>query len=113
MAYPESASLSPIELLERAEAFWTYHNASPTKPRFFLLCHAIRLALRAYIASRRSLPEEELKKTFGRDLAKLLDEAGRLGLTIIPSTESEIERSTVARIEYFARYPKRNCKPLL
>src|SRR6266436_3264531 len=51
MAYPQSISLSPFELLERAEAFWTYHKASPTKPRYFLLCHAIRLVLRAYIAT--------------------------------------------------------------
>lgn len=106
MAYPQSISLSPFELLERAEAFWTYHKASPTKPRYFLLCHAIRLVLRAYIASRRSLTEDELKKSFGHDLTKLLDEASRLGLTVSPSTESEIEKLTEAHVKYFARYPK-------
>jgi HEPN domain-containing protein len=106
MTYPRSISLSPFELLERAEAFWTYHKASPTKPRYFLLCHAIRLVLRAYIASRRSLTEYELTKSFGHDLTKLLDEASRLGLTVSPSTESEIEKLTEAHVKYFARYPK-------
>ena len=116
MAYTQSISLcSPFELLERAEAFWTYHKASssPTKPRYFLLCHAIRLVLRAYIASRRPFTQDELKKTFGHDLTKLLDEASRLGLTISPSAESEIDKLTDAHVKYFARYPKETANRVL
>jgi hypothetical protein len=106
MSYPQSISLSPFELLERAEAFWTYQKASPSKPRYFLLCHSIRLVLRAYIASRRSLAEDELRKNFGHDLLKLLDEARRLGLSVSPSAESEIEKLTEAYVKYFTCYPK-------
>jgi hypothetical protein len=106
MAYPQSIFLTPFELLERAEAFWTYRKASPTKPRYFLLCHAVELVLKAYIASRRPITEDEARKTFGHDLTKLLDEAIRLGLTISPSAQSDIERLTEAHTEYLARYPK-------
>jgi hypothetical protein len=113
MSSTQSISLSPSELFERAEAFWTYHKASPTKPRYFLLCHAIRLVLRAYIASRRPFTQDELKKTFGHDLTKLLNEASRLGLTISPSTESEIEKLTEAHVKYFARYPKETANRVL
>ena len=106
MSYAQSLSLSPFELLERAEAFWTYQKASPTKPRYFLLCHSIRLILRAYIASRRSLAENELRRTFGHDLLKLLGEASRLGLAISQSAENEIEKLTEAYVKYFTCYPK-------
>ena len=106
MSYPQSISLSPFELLERAEAFWTYQKASPTKPRYFLLCHLIRLVLRAYIASRRFLAEDELRGTFGYDLLKLLGEASRLGLSVSPSAESEIEKLTEAQVKYFTCYHK-------
>jgi hypothetical protein len=106
MSYPQSISLSPFELLERAEAFWTYKKASPTKPQYFLLCHSIRLVLRAYIASRRSLAEDELRRTFGHDLLKLLGEASRLGLAVSPSAESEIQKLTEAHVKYFTCYPK-------
>ena len=106
MSYPQSISLSPFELFERAEAFWAYQKASPSKPRYFLLCHSIRLVLRAYIASRRSLAENELRRTFGHDLLKLLGEASRLGLAVSPSVESEIEKLTEAYVKYFTCYPK-------
>src|SRR5436190_723279 len=104
MAQPQSVFLSPLELLERAEAFWTYRKASSTKPRYFLLCYAIEVVLKAYIASRRSITEEKLKKTFGHDLTKLLDEAIRLGLTVSPSTQNDINKMTEAHTEYLACY---------
>jgi hypothetical protein len=106
MAYSQSASLASCELLERAEAFWTYHKASPAKPRYYLLCHAIKLVLKAYIASRRSLTRSELEATFSHDLTKLLEEAIDLGLVLSPSTESEIERLTQEGVKYFVCYPK-------
>jgi hypothetical protein len=106
MSYAQSLSLSPFELLERAEAFWTYQKASPTKPRYFLLCHSIRLILRAYIASRRSLAENELRATFGHDLLRLLDEASRLGLSVTQSAESEIEKLTEAHAKHCTCYHK-------
>jgi hypothetical protein len=108
-----STFLSPLELFERAEAFWRYRKASPTKPRYFLLCHAIELVLRAYITLRRPITEDELKRSFGHDLTKLLDEAIRLGLTISPSAQSDIEKFTDAHTEYLARYPKETANRVL
>jgi hypothetical protein len=105
MASPQSIFLSPSELLQRAETFWTYHKASPNKPRYFLLCHAIELVLKAFITTRRPLTQDELNGTFGHDLTKLLDEAVRLGLTISPSAQSDIEKLTEAHMEYLVSHP--------
>src|SRR5271165_6560235 len=114
MAYTQSISLcSPFELLERAETFWTYQKASPTKPRYFLLCHAIRLVLKAYIASRRPAARDRCNETFGNDLTALLDEAISLGLKISASTESEIEKLSTAHVKYFARYPNETANRVL
>ena len=97
--------VSPFELLERAEELRTYQKASKARPRFFLLCHAIELVLKAYIASRRPITDDELKKRFGHDLTKLLDEAIRLGLNVSSSAESEIEKLTEAHVAYLVEYP--------
>ena len=94
--------VSPSELLDRAEVFRDYQRASKSRPRYFLLCHSIELILKAYIASRRPITEDELKKLFGYDLLKLLDEAMRLGLNVSPSIESDIEKFIGAHREYLA-----------
>jgi len=98
MAYTQSISLcSPFELLERAETFWTYQKASPTKPRYFLLCHAIRLVLKAYIASRRPAAQDRFNETFGNDLTELLGRSHQLR-----SEDKPIDGKRDREIEYGA-----------
>ena len=107
MAQSQSVSLSPLELLERAEAFRTYQKTpKAAKPRYFLLCHSIELALKAYISSHRPSSEEELIAKFGHDLTKLLDEAIKLGLKVSASTESEVHKLTEAHKAYLAGHSK-------
>jgi hypothetical protein len=92
--------VSPSELLGRAEELRSYQKASKVAPRYFLLCHTIELILKAYIASRRRITADELKTFFGYDLIKLLEEAIRLGLSVSPSMENDIEKLIEARSEY-------------
>ena len=113
MAYPQD--ILPFELLDRAKEFpWTYHNAPPTKPpywpRYFLLCHAVELVLKSYIALRRDLTQAELRDTLRHDLEKLLKEAIRFGLPI-KSSVREIEKLNEAHTKYWARYPKEDAEP--
>jgi hypothetical protein len=114
MAYPQD--ILPFELLDRAQEFlWTYHKAPPTKPpywpRYFLLCHAVELVLKAYIALRRGLTQAELRDNFRHDLEKLLNEAIRLGLTI-KSSAREIKQLNEAHTKYWPRYPKEDAEPV-
>jgi hypothetical protein len=111
----QSKDILPYELLDRAQEFlWTYHNAPPTKPpywpRYFLLCHAVELVLKAYIALRRDLTQAELRDTFRHDLEKLLKEATRLGLTI-KSSVREVEKLNEAHKKYWARYANEDAEP--
>jgi hypothetical protein len=114
MAYPQD--ILPFELLDRAQEFlWTYHKTPPTKPpywpRYFLLCHAVELVLKAYIALRRGLTQSELRDNSQHDLEKLLNEAIRLGLTI-KSSAREIKQLNEAHTKYWPRYPKEDAEPV-
>jgi hypothetical protein len=94
--------ISPSELLGRAEELRAHQKPSNIRRRYILLRHTIELILKAYIASHRRRTADELKKLFGHDLTKLLDEAIRLGLSISPSAENGIESLTEGHKEYLA-----------
>jgi hypothetical protein len=84
-----------FELLARADDCLTmYYSAPPTegldRPRYSLLCKAVELALKAYIALHRGFTQEEQLE--GMNLENLLAEAITLGLPINPLTRSEIEK---------------------
>jgi hypothetical protein len=106
MAYPQAILCS--ELLERAEEFlWTYHQAPPKPPwpRYFLLCGAVELVLKAYLALHRGLTQAELQN-FRHDLIRLLCEAIKSGLKISPLAQSEIARLDEPHKKHWPRYPK-------
>ena len=71
-----------------------YYSAPPTegldRPRYSLLCKAVELALKAYIALHGGFTQEEQLE--GMNLENLLAEAITLGLPINPLTRSEIEK---------------------
>lgn len=86
-----------FELLGRADDCLTmYYSAPPTegldRPRYSLLCKAVELALKAYIALHRGFTQEEQLEGIANDLENLLAEATNLGLPINPLTRSEIEK---------------------
>jgi HEPN domain-containing protein len=112
--YPEI--LIAGDFLERAEEFLRACRALPKRtppdwPRYFMACHAVELALKAFLAARgRSV--DELAKGFGHDLKKLLDEAMSEGLTIGVLARGELEQLNEAHTRFWHRYPKFDSKPV-
>ncbi len=105
----------PHMFLERAEEFYqAFRDLPPTPPpswpRYFMLCHAIELALKAYL-SARGKSTSSLKK-FGHDLRTLLSSAASAGLPLGVLSYSEIELLDEAHRNFWARYPKEDGKPV-
>jgi hypothetical protein len=96
------------ELMERAEDFYKAFKDLPRRhapdwPRYFLFCHALELALNAFLAAR-GLTKGQLKELH-HSLRKLLAEAQRQGLSLSPSTATELELLDEAHSEFWHRYP--------
>ena len=103
-----------LDFLELADEFlWTYHHAPPTGPpywpRYFLLCHAIELVLKAYLALY-GFTQNELQNEVGHN-QKLLDKAIELGLQISQSAQNEIKLLSEAHKKHWPRYPREDAKP--
>lgn len=114
--YPEP--LIPLDLLNRADEFFQAFKdlpvgSPPSWPRYFMLCHAIELALKAYLASRGKKIADLKKNPFGHDLKNLLTEAINSGLSIGPLARGEIEQLNEAHTKFWHRYPKTDSKPVL
>ena len=73
-------------------------------PRYFLLCHSIELALKAYLAKLGATPKQ-LKFELGHKLAELVDEAVGKGLRLTPETQDNIKALAKAHFNYWHRYP--------
>jgi hypothetical protein len=115
MSYPEG--LLTLELAQRAgEFFRAYKELTPTPPpswpRYFLICHAIELALKAYVGARRALTQHELRAEFGYGFAKLLTEAVSLGLALRPDTVRKLALLDEAHKAYWAHYPRESGDPV-
>lgn len=113
-AHPQVVLTS--DLLERAEEFYTAfkdlpERAPPSWPRYFLLCHAVELALKAYLAMHGKTMGN-LKNEFGHNIERLLDEAVRAGLPLGPLARGEIPRLNEAHVKFWPRYPREKSKPI-
>jgi HEPN domain-containing protein len=102
-------SFPVIWLLLRALEFEKAYHAVPAMPplswpRYFLLCHSIELALKAYLTLHGESESDLIK--IGHDLKKLLRHARKLGLTLEPDTQEAIKLLARAHNEHWARYPK-------
>lgn len=82
-------------------------HAPPDWPRYFMLCHAIELALKAYLALRGVSDAELKSRAFRHDFENCLTGAIARGLPLGPLAAAEIERLKTAHLEYWARYPRR------
>jgi hypothetical protein len=107
--------LYPLDLLERAEEFLeAFHQLPPEQevrrwiswPRYFLLCHAVELALKAFL-SRQGIAEETLRKCFGHKIDKLVAEAMSRSLGIQQLHADKLKRLSEAHAgpDYRSRYP--------
>jgi hypothetical protein len=77
--------LPALDYLERAEDFMEAFRALPSGnppswPRYFLLCHAIELALKAFLILRGVSSGTLKSPTFRHNLKQLLAEAVNYGL---------------------------------
>jgi hypothetical protein len=114
VGYPQI--LIPRDFLERAEEFYQAYRdlpitPPPSWPRYFMLCHSIELALKAYLTARGYSPTE-LRGEFGHDLTRLLTEAVSAGLPLGVLSRSEIEPLDEAHRKFWARYPNEIGKPV-
>jgi hypothetical protein len=102
----------PIKwVFDRAVEFEKAYHAVPEPPpfswpRYFLLCHSIELALKAWLMLH-GVSEAELQKFEVRhNLKNLLELAERRGLKLTPDTQEAIKLLAEAHAKHWARYPK-------
>ncbi|WP_316237651.1 hypothetical protein [Bradyrhizobium sp. SZCCHNR1015] len=116
---------SPIEshrFLDLAEDFYQAFRDLPEKapsglpiswPRYFMLCHAVELALKAFLLAHGvPLKDLESNQIFGHQLDALLKEADERGLEIGPQERAELEKLHAAHTGYWPRYPMKEAGPV-
>lgn len=106
------------DFLERAEEFYEAFCQLPpvgprgeSWPRYFLFCHAIELALKAFLARFGVSPPKLEKRPFGHDIDSLMTEALARGLNIGSLAVSEIRQLNEAHMKNWPRYPSKEVKP--
>jgi hypothetical protein len=100
--------LRPIEHFEYAEQFFNAfgrlpQGLPPSWPRYFLLCHSIELALKAYLAADGTSPSQ--LKGFRHNLKKLLKKATKKGLRLSVSAKEQIRLLDKVHANFWHRYP--------
>jgi hypothetical protein len=113
MSYPDA--LRQFDYLERAEQFYIAFDDLPKRPppswpRYFMLCHAIELALKAYLAAHGTTAQQ--LKDFRHDFTALLKETTNKGLSLSASTQQGIKDLQEAHEKFWHRYPKEDGKPV-
>ena len=99
-----------FEYLDFADQFYNaFHELAERPPqlswpRYFLLCHSIELALKAYLA-KFGATVEQLKCDFGHKLDELVDEAVKQGLPLTTTTQEAIKHLNKAHTDFRHRYP--------
>ena len=113
--YPDI--LRQFDYLERAEQFYEAFGDLPKRPppswpRYFMLCHAIELALKAYLAAHGATAQQLKNSKFKHNLTALLSEAINKGLSLSASAQKDIKDLEEAHQKYWHRYPKEDGKPV-
>ena len=114
--YPDT--LRPGDHLRLAEDFYQAfrdlprHYPPQSWPRYFMLCHAVELALKAYLFYRGKTPMELKAPKLRHSLKELLTEATNSGLSLSTSVQNDIALMDEAHEEFWHRYPKEDGKPV-
>src|SRR5262245_22841692 len=100
-----------LELFARAEEFFQAYKdlpkrAPPSWPRYFLLCQAAELALKAYLVWRGVSVRDLMKHEIRHSLKGLMTQAIDSGLAIGPLARGEIELLDEAHAKHWPRYPR-------
>jgi hypothetical protein len=113
------SAIEALRYLDRARQFrraGTKHvdieNGQPFWPKWFLITHALELAIKAYIVSREklSLPSPT-KEPANHDLVGLYEKAVLWGLTRNPLVMSGLPHLSELHQSHYARYPQDNVIP--
>ena len=72
-------------------------HPSTSWPRYFLLCHAIELALKAYLAKLGATPQVLRQFDRGHNLNRLVADAVEKGLHLTPETQQRINLTNTAQ----------------
>jgi hypothetical protein len=70
------------------------------------MCHAIELALKAYLAKLGATPEQLRQLERRHNLDRLVDEAVKKGLRLTPETQQRIKALAEAHRKFWHRYPR-------
>lgn len=114
--YPDS--LRPGEHLRLAEDFFQAFRDLPrrlppqTWPRYLMLCHAVELALKAYLFHYGAKPRDLRAKGVRHNLTELLTRAAGKGLSLSTSLQDDIKLLNEAHENFWHRYPKEDSKPV-
>jgi len=86
----------------------------PNWPKYFLITHAIELAIKAYIVSREGVgaPAPAVNRPANHDLVGLYDYAVLYGLNRSPLVTSDLPHISELHQVHYARYPQANVKPV-
>ncbi len=114
--YPDI--LRQFDYLDLANQFYQAFCDLPGRPppqswpRYFMLCHAIELALKSYLIAHGATTQQLTQKTFRHSMTELITQAIDKGLSLTETTRDDIKRLHEAHEKYWHRYPKENAKPV-
>jgi hypothetical protein len=108
----EPNPFTAFEYLAYAEQFYHTFYKAPTFhpeiswPRYFLLCHAIELALKAYLAKLGATPQHLRQFERRHALDRLVAEAVEKDLHLTQETQERIRALAEAHANFWHRYPR-------
>ncbi len=110
--YPDA--LRGIEFLKLAEDFYQAYIDLPLRnppywPRYFMLCHATELGLKAYLAYH-GRTDKRLRQQ-GHNLCGLMKDAVNSGISVKTETRDLIELLDEAHSRFWPRYPRGHRDP--
>jgi hypothetical protein len=101
-----------FDYFAHADQFYCAFNKAPTFhpsiswPRYFLLCHSIELALKAYLAKLGAMPTQLRQLDRRHNLDRLVTEAVEKGLHLTTPTQEGIKALAEAHAKFWHRYPR-------
>ena len=106
--------VAQLQYLALAEEFYQAFRDLPKNgpsgvpvnwPRYFALCHATELALKAFLLAHGWSEQQIKARQFRHNISDLMTEAIALGLNISPAARSDIDLLSEAHEKFWPRYP--------
>jgi hypothetical protein len=113
--------VAQLQHLELAEEFYKAFRDLPQNgpsgvpiswPRYFALCHATELALKAFLLAHGWSDQNIRDVAFRHDISQLMAQAIAHGLNISPTARADIDLLSQAYKGFWPRYPKQDNGPV-